>query len=264
VNSQLDTLIAGRLTGADVLGAYSVSMHLAGLPASKLGSVIGEIVLPAFSRLQSDAAALRHHLTAAIQLLGFATFPVFFGLSAVAPEAVEALLGAAWASAIPALTLVPLAIPLRLMTSIIGTAAAGAGLPSVALVNQLVFLLVMSIGFAVGARWGIVGLSLSWVVVFPWVALFGIRHAIAALGISASAILRAIWRPLASTALMYAAVAATRQACLWLDMTAGARLGILIVIGMLGYAASSYIVNREGFRSALRFMRDVSSPSSRR
>ena len=85
VYSQADALIIGKLLGKEILGLYSVGMHLASLPMQKLAGMLNEIGFSAFTRLQEDRAGLREHFIKAVRLLSLLSFPVFFGISSVAP-----------------------------------------------------------------------------------------------------------------------------------------------------------------------------------
>jgi hypothetical protein len=91
--SQADVIIAGRLLGKDLLGVYSVAMHLANLPAAKLSALVNQVAFPAFASIQHDRERYAAHFLLAMRLLSFLVFPVLWGMSSVAPELVRVLAG---------------------------------------------------------------------------------------------------------------------------------------------------------------------------
>ncbi len=52
--SQADVFIGGRIFGKDLLGFYSISLHLASLPVQKISSIVNHDRLPAFAEAQHD------------------------------------------------------------------------------------------------------------------------------------------------------------------------------------------------------------------
>lgn len=260
LNTQIDSLIAGRLLGQHTLGVYSVAMHLASLPSSKIGAIVGDVSGPAFSRLQSDRERVERSLGLAVALLGFAAFPAFFGISAIAPLAVQVLLGADWIEAVIPLTLVPLALPLRMIVSIVASAANALGYARVMLSHQLTFLLIMGPALLLGSRWSLLGLSLAWLIAYPVVFLLNIRRAASALQLSALRVLQPIWPSFASACTMYLVLLATRP---FLERIApGTALAALVTLGIASYAAATLMINRQGFDRFVTFGMRVVRPEA--
>ncbi len=93
VSTQIDIFVTGRMLGSDALGIYSLARSLASLPIDKLAIVAKPIGLPAFARLQDDKAQALTYLAKSIRVLALISFPVFAGLSAIAPDLVAAVTG---------------------------------------------------------------------------------------------------------------------------------------------------------------------------
>ncbi|MCK4818450.1 lipopolysaccharide biosynthesis protein, partial [bacterium] len=83
--SQADIIIAGRLFGKEILGIYSVAMHLVSLPLQKISPLLIQIGLPAFSRIQEDLQSMQSNFLKVLRLLNLITFPGFTGLAVIAP-----------------------------------------------------------------------------------------------------------------------------------------------------------------------------------
>jgi O-antigen/teichoic acid export membrane protein len=252
--SQADIVIAGKLLGRDLLGVYSVALHLASMPVHKLSAVINQVAFPAFARIQNDREKFASHFLLAVRMLSFAAFPVLWGLSSVASELVVLLLGEKWRAAALPLQLLALIMPLHMLAPFLNTAAQGIGRADIALKQMLLAALVMPIAFVAGSQWGLVGLSLAWVLVFPLVLWWGLVIFLPVIGLGVTDVLSAIARPALAALGMYIAVLSVRGL---LDPAAHlmVHLAILVLAGALVYGALALALNRAGCREALDLMR---------
>lgn len=251
--SQIDVFIVGKLLGKELLGLYSVSMHLAGLPVQRVSSVLNQVAMPAFSRVQNDLSAASAHFLKAARVMAFIVFPVSWGMSSVAPDLVALVLGQNWAGAVMPLLLLCLIMPLRMLSSMIPAAVQGLGKPEVSVMNQVSACIVMPIAFVLGANWGVLGISIAWVVAFPLVLAGNLQRAMPVIGLNAQQLFRSQIGPAASAAGMWMAVE------LFHSILASApifpRLCILILIGVATYIALSRLLNREGMQEAWSMLR---------
>ena len=69
------------------------------MPVEKLAQVVKPVAFPAFVQVQHDLAMALGYLRKSMRLLAFVTFPVLFGLSAVAPWVVTIVFGEKWSGA---------------------------------------------------------------------------------------------------------------------------------------------------------------------
>ena len=79
--SQADIVIAGRLLGKELLGIYSVSMHLASLPVQRVMSILNNVAFPAFASIQQDRAQVKAAVLKMVRLVSLIGFPVTWGLA---------------------------------------------------------------------------------------------------------------------------------------------------------------------------------------
>lgn len=100
ITSNVDSVLIGRVWGADALGLYSRAYQIFRLPLQQIGAPMTKVALPILSRLQGDprydAYAQRAQL-----ILGYAFGGLFFILAAVADPAIDILLGPGWEPAKP-------------------------------------------------------------------------------------------------------------------------------------------------------------------
>jgi O-antigen/teichoic acid export membrane protein len=247
--SQADILIAGKFLGKEALGLYSVAVHLASLPMQRASGMINGVAFSAFAKIQNDPRAVARNTRLAVRLMAFVTFPVLWGIAAVAPELVHLAIGPTWQPSILPLTLVALTIPIRMIGSVITTTIMSMGRVDIALVTTLIGTCIAPPLFLVGARHGIVGLSVAWLVVTPILFSLNMFRALPILGLSFRVVASEMWRPLLVSAVMFGIVAATR------DRLFGtpdfALFVILVATGALVYGAGTWIVNRAASVEAL-------------
>ena len=206
IHSESDKLIGGRFMGADLLGYFAVASHLASFPIQKLSSLIQSIAFPAFSKAKQITDKTGIYFLKANQVACVITFPVFLGISCVAPELVKIFLGEKWVSAIIPLQILALVMPFRALGNIITPLLWGIGMPRVSATNLLIAAIIMPIAFMVGSQWGPVGLSLCWILVFPFIYFVYLLRTCPLIGIKATDCLKTITGPLISIVTMYLCV----------------------------------------------------------
>jgi O-antigen/teichoic acid export membrane protein len=162
--TNVDVAIAGRVLGSAAVGVYSTALSLASIPLDKVMTIVNEISLSAFSRIQDDRDRVRRGMLRALESVSLLGFPVFLGMAAVAPEMIDLLLGAKWAAAVVPLQIVCLVFPLRALGLLFAPALFGSGRPRVVVENNAVTLVCIAVALAIGVRWGVVGLCVGWVV----------------------------------------------------------------------------------------------------
>ena len=100
LNSEGDDAIVGWLLSATALGFYQTAFRLSNAPATEVTQVISNVMFPAFSTLQDDLGALRDAYYRMLQVTMFVSFPMAFGIAAVADVFVLTFLGQEWAQMI--------------------------------------------------------------------------------------------------------------------------------------------------------------------
>jgi hypothetical protein len=103
----------------------------------------------------------------------------------------------------------------------------------------------MPVAFLAGVQWGVVGLSIAWVVAFPFVLLGTMFIFLPVIRLRVADVLHAIARPVLAGLGMYAAVALARG-MIEPKMPMVAQLIILILSGAIAYGAFSLTLNRAG------------------
>ena len=160
-----DKVIIGRYLGSASLGYYQLTYQLMLYPVQSITGVLGRVLFPAFSQVQDDHQRLRPAYLQACITIATLTFPIMLGLMAVAGPFVEVFFGPKWR---PVGLLLAILAPVGMVQSIASTAG---GIYMAKGRTQLMFrvaaaatvLIVAS--FALGLRWGVLGVAIAYAVV---------------------------------------------------------------------------------------------------
>ncbi|MEX2617122.1 MAG: lipopolysaccharide biosynthesis protein [Alphaproteobacteria bacterium] len=236
----MDVFIIGKLFSTATLGAYSVAFNLASMPQQKLSQIMNQVSLSGFSKVQDDREKLLKYLRTAISYLLILVVPVFFGISAIAPEIVHLILGDKWSAALFPLTILPIMLPLRMATGPIFESINATGRPFLTCRLILNNIVVLAVALMVGSNWGIDGVCVSWLVATPISLVMNLLLVRPVIGFGLPDLLAVLWRPLLAAIAMYAAVVAARSyfpvplgdlaACAMLVLTGAAVYSILILL----------------------------------
>lgn len=256
--TQIDMVIAGRWLGKELVGFYAVAMHVASLPNQRIAGIINQVAFPAFARIQDDVGAVGRHLLSGVRILSFFAFPILWGISSTAPEIVPVVLGPKWSVSIVPLQLIGLVMPLRIINNFIPNAVRGIGRSDILLKNAIIASLVMPTAFLIGVNWGLVGLSVAWLVAAPLVFLQSSLSSLPALSLRLGRLANAMAPAAFAGALMYGAVDVMRP-LLPIEQWAIFRLSALVSTGVIAYAIASFALNRSGIREVIVLIRGIAT-----
>ena len=172
VYAESDKIIVGKVLGITSLGSYAVAMNLASIPMEKVMPIVSQISFAAYSRIQDDLERIRTNVIGTTRAVAFVSFPVFFGMSAVAPLAVPLILGEQWEPLVVPFQLLSLVLPLKALGTILPSAVFAVGRPAVNLVNMVIASAMMASAFMLGVQGGVIGICAAWLVAYP--VVFGI------------------------------------------------------------------------------------------
>lgn len=203
VAMEIDSAVIGKVLGTEQLGFYTLAFMIANLATANLSRVTSTIMMPAYSKLQSDLPALRRAYLRTLALVMFLVLPAACGLVVVAGPLLEVIYGAKWLPATAPLQILALFGLFRALASFSGYLFEGMGMPKIGLQLGIIRLVVvaslimpMSVAFGLpGAAFTVtVGMAIQW--------LAGIFYLRTRLGVRVPDLLRAIWRPTWTAAAM--------------------------------------------------------------
>ena len=159
LNTNLDTMLIGRLLGPVALGLYNRAFMLLYLPAYFFTNSVARVAFPAFSQVQQDVPRLRGLYLRSSTLVATLIFPLCAGVAVAAPEMVRVLLGPKWGASVPVLQLLCISIPLGMTAMFAGIVAdARANLHRKVVLNVEAILILVSL-FWLLRGYGILGVA---------------------------------------------------------------------------------------------------------
>lgn len=238
-----DNLLIGRFLGAQELGYYTLAYKIMLLPVQSIAGVVSRVMFAAYAEMQGDDARFRRVYLKVAGAIALVTFPVAGGLWMVARSFVHTFFGAAWT---PLIALLMLLAPIGAMQAVDGTAALiylakgrtdwlfgwGLGAGAVALT-----------GFALGLRWGIVGVAASYLITSALYLYPNFAIPFRLIGLRVVEVWWAVWRAFACTVLMVGALVPVE----WLlsrRLPSVVVLVVLVLLGVVVYAAATLRFNR--------------------
>lgn len=159
-----DNLVVGHFLGSLALGYYQMAYNLMLYPIQNVSSMIGQVLLTAFSTIQDDNERFRRAYTRACMLIGLITFPLLAGLAVVADPFVRGVLGPKW---VPMITVFQILAPIGMLQSIQTTV--GHIYISKArtdwMFRWVLFAAPLVVtSFMIGVRWGIIGVAIGYAI----------------------------------------------------------------------------------------------------
>jgi len=147
------------------LGYYTVAYRLLLVMIHLLTGMTTTVAFSMFSRLQGEPERLRGAFYKVTMYTSLIAFPVFLGMSALAPELVLTFFGSKWAPSVAVMQILAL---IGVMLSVLyfnGSVIKAVGKPSWHLGIMLLNAVANMIGFFLVVRWGIVAVAASYVTI---------------------------------------------------------------------------------------------------
>jgi O-antigen/teichoic acid export membrane protein len=195
-----DNVVVGRVLGSVQLGYYQMAYNLFLFPIQNISSIIGQVLNPAFSKIQNENERFRSAYIRGCMLIGLITFPVMAGLGVVADPFIRTLLGAKWLAVIPLLQIL---VPVGVFQSVHGTVGQifiAKGRTDWMFRFGLYASTMWVASFLVGVRWGTRGVATAYAITyFVFVLYPGLRIPFKLIGLTVGEFVRHLWPQIAIT-----------------------------------------------------------------
>jgi O-antigen/teichoic acid export membrane protein len=225
------SLLIGRFLGAGAFGLFSVAYTIILTPFSRIAIPVGEVLFPAFSRLQDEPERVARMWVRGIRILAALCVPATAGVVIVAPELVRVLLGERWEDAVPVLQILAWVGLLQALQSWNGGILMALDRARTLFRYTVVFFAVHVVAFAVGLQWGIVGVAAAYAVSTTLLEPPYLWLTARAAGMSPWLFVRALAGVVQASLIMAAALLVARFALVQGGFGAAARLAIMIGLG---------------------------------
>lgn len=249
--SKADILIIGKILGHQTLGVYSVAKEFAWVPVQKTMATINQVAFPAYSIVHRENEKIAPYFLKSVRIVSFIVFPLMLGISSLAPELVSVFLGNKWQGVIMPLQLLSLVVPMIMVLNLLPSAIYAVGRPDVILSNLIIAFAIMPATFFVGCNWGLAGVSMAWLLTYPFVFLIMLSRALPVLGIHLREFFKLLMRPTTCAILTYIAVSLVKILSLVEVAPDIYRFSILVFTGIAFYLSAAMLLNRNGVQEIL-------------
>ena len=239
-----DYLLIGRYLGAQALGYYTLAYRIMLYPVQNVSAVLGRVMFPAFSRLQTRLDRFRSGFLRASSGIAIITFPLMLGLAVVVEPFVAAILGEKWQ---PVVLLLAILAPVGMLQSIgatVGSIYQATGRTDWMFRWGVASGTVSVIGFVVGLKWGVVGVAVAYAITSVFLIYPGYAIPFRLISLPVGKLALVLWRPLLSSLIMGAVLFITRHV-LPEQITSAQQLAILIPLGVATYGGAAWLIARE-------------------
>jgi polysaccharide transporter, PST family len=263
-NLNMDNTLIGRFAGASALGVYSLAYNVVFTPLVRIASPISDVVYPALARMQDDLPRMRSAWLRSKQLSAALLAPSFLAIAVVAPDLVRVLFGAKWHAAVPVIQLLCIAGVAHSLVTLNWTVLQATAKLGVALRLDF-FVTVATIGaFAVGVKWGAIGVAAAYASI-KWPAVLVDTYVTTrALRFGFLEALRASCSTLAPALLAAAGAYGLRAELVSGGVPAAARLVIVLAVGLVLYLALLLLAAPTVVAEARAVLRERRGGASRR
>lgn len=254
----LDNLLIGKFLGATALGYYTLAYRLMMLPLQNVSWVLGRVLFPAFARIQTELARVRHNYIRLIRYISLLTFPMMAGMAVVAPELIRILYGNQWERAIFLVRVLCLVGLLQSVGTTVGTIYLSQGRSDIMLKWNLFFVPIVCSAILVGLRWDVEGVAVAYATV--GIVFWYVPHFIAnrLIDLDARTFLRALVPAGAAAAIMALLLSIWRW---WpgrlLMLETGTSLAVQVVLGAGIYAGLLGVAHRGVFGEIAGLLRQL-------
>jgi PST family polysaccharide transporter len=238
--TNIDDAFVGRMLGMSALGFYTVAYMIANLPATQVTHLVGRVMFPTYSKLQTMEYVLKETYIRTFQLVTFISIPISGFIFILAPEIVIVLLGDKWMPMVPALRVLCVFGATRSFRATFGPVFQAAGKPIIitrlASINLVLMLVII---YPLTLKLGILGAAIAVVVPILVTSIPAIKEIVSISKISPLKFSRLLLFPISGTVIMMSILLVSKTFILVVSS-----LGMLLLqvgIGILCYLIASYM-----------------------
>lgn len=197
-----DVLIIGKVLGERSVGLYSIAADLSGRVVDVLSEILSQVAFSFYAKLQGDSASLQRYFLKLSKLVAFIGFPVFVGLILVAPDIFSIILTEQWRPLAPLFQILSAVAIVKTLAIVIPPFLIAIGRADINLKYTFLCALVMPISFALGSTFGLEGIAYAWLITYPFLFFYVLRHVLMITGLELQAYIQGIFPAISSSAVM--------------------------------------------------------------
>jgi len=160
-SDKIDFFVIGKRLGAVPLGFYEKGFNLMNLTVKELGNKMEPVLFRAFSVIQNDRARILKAYHKVLLTFSLVSFPVFFGLAAVAPSFIFLVYGEKWMPMVVPFQIMCFSGIFRLHLKVTSTAFNAMGKIKVEVWIRCAAIVLLFGGCWYGSRFGLIGVTVA-------------------------------------------------------------------------------------------------------
>ena len=169
----LDKILIGRSWGAGQLGLYERAYRLLLFPIQQINAPLSAVVIPALSRLQSDAPRYRRYYLKVISFIALVTMPLMMFTIMMSETIIRLVLGANWIGASKIFAILGVSALIQPIHNTTGWLYISTGRTDRMFRYGIIYSILIVISFFIGLPFGAIGVAISYticmlVVFVPW------------------------------------------------------------------------------------------------
>lgn len=164
-NRNFDNLIVGKFLGSIPLGFYNLAYQTLLFPLTNISQVVGQVMFPNFSIIQSDKDKLRYSYIKTTRYIAAVTFPLMIALLVTAPQFIRVIFGSQWERSIFLIQAFTITGLIQSIGTLNGTIYQSQGRTDIQFRVGIIFAVITAFFFIVGLRWNIEGVAVAYVIV---------------------------------------------------------------------------------------------------
>lgn len=171
-NSQIDTILIGKLLGVEALGVYTLVKQIIMRPAQIINPILTKVAFPAMAKIQNDTEKLKYVYLKIINYLSSVNFPIYAFIFIFSHSIVMVMLGEKWVEAVPIMQILAIWGAVRSTGNPVGSLLLAKGKVKWGFWWNVGLLFYTPIIIYIGSFWGLAGISWASVFsLFPFVML---------------------------------------------------------------------------------------------
>ena len=255
IYNNIAQLFIGKIYSADMLGYYNQAQKLKDMPVNATMQSIQSVTFPALAKISDNPTKFDEGYRRVLMLTAFIMLPVMTGLIATADDIYMLLLKPQWHPAIPyfrIMCLIGIFYPISAIAyNVLKVRSNGAIILRLEIIKKVIMTIILATTIPISVMaiaWGMVAAAACEMVLNIGATL---RYA----GLKLKSLATTLLPIITLTAVMYLATEMVGSQIQ--NLAVGLRLVIKIGVGIISYAAISFITKMEAFDEALAIAKQV-------
>ncbi len=245
---KVDRIIVGRILGVESLGYYTLALTFASAPTDKFISVLTQVSFPIFSRLQGDLSKFGDIYVKLTKYIAILVTPIFLGGFFFSQEIIAVCLGEKWIPVTFLFSMLCLSQFIYSLCSLSAVVNNAQARPQWCLYMTCILAFFMPISIYVAAHYGLDGLAVPWISVYPVIYIVFTALTVQKISLSASRYLKSLFPSLVASSVMIAGIWVVQKILIHSGFDGGNGRNILfqeVFTGAVLYLGYLLLVERE-------------------